>query len=47
MAEKNELTVVESKKKVVGAQENEHYVKFSKPYGNGKSWKMRKTHCRM
>ena len=26
MAEKNELTVVESKKKVVGAQENEHYV---------------------
>ena len=32
MAEKNELTVVESKKKVVGAQENEHYVKFSKPY---------------
>ena len=32
MAEKNELTVVESKKKGVGAQENEQYVKFSKSY---------------
>lgn len=32
MASENELMVCESKKKAAGAQENEHYVKFSKPY---------------
>lgn len=32
MASENELTVYEGKKKTAGAQENEHYIKFSKSY---------------